>query len=76
MKGEPFSEDHIDEGSTYLIHLIKTVTNWRPDWSREQHLKGQFRGIEPPTPLKALQLRLLCVQERWSATWWAWRRRS
>uniref|UniRef100_H2LA38 Lysozyme g n=2 Tax=Oryzias latipes TaxID=8090 RepID=H2LA38_ORYLA len=40
VKGEPFSEDHIDEGSTYLIHLIKTVTNWRPDWSREQHLKG------------------------------------
>ncbi|XP_036072528.1 uncharacterized protein LOC112156385 isoform X3 [Oryzias melastigma] len=40
VKGEPFSEDHIDEGATYLIHLIKTVSSWRPAWSREQHLKG------------------------------------
>ncbi|KAF6738138.1 Lysozyme g [Oryzias melastigma] len=42
VKGEPFSEDHIDEGATYLIHLIKTVSSWRPAWSREQHLKGEF----------------------------------
>ncbi|RVE60879.1 hypothetical protein OJAV_G00185400 [Oryzias javanicus] len=40
VKGEPFSEDHIDEGATHLIHLIKTVSSWKPAWSREQHLKG------------------------------------
>ncbi|XP_037540892.1 lysozyme g-like [Nematolebias whitei] len=43
-KGEPFSRDHIDEGTTYLIHLIKTMKNREETWTREQHLKGALVG--------------------------------
>uniref|UniRef100_A0A1A8FG01 Lysozyme g n=2 Tax=Nothobranchius korthausae TaxID=1143690 RepID=A0A1A8FG01_9TELE len=44
LKGEPFSKVHIDSGTTYLIHLIKTVTQQKSDWTLERQLKGALVG--------------------------------
>ncbi|XP_053199221.1 uncharacterized protein LOC128383656 [Scomber japonicus] len=40
VKGEPCSKDHVDQGVTFLIQLIKTMVRTKPDWSPEQRLKG------------------------------------
>uniref|UniRef100_A0A3B3UHI6 Lysozyme g n=1 Tax=Poecilia latipinna TaxID=48699 RepID=A0A3B3UHI6_9TELE len=39
-----FSREHIDQGSTCLIHLIKDMKNRKPDWSEEMQLKGALVG--------------------------------
>nr|XP_033465347.1 butyrophilin subfamily 3 member A3-like isoform X2 [Epinephelus lanceolatus] len=40
VKGNAFSVDHVDQGVTYFIQLIKTMQRTKPDWSKEQQLKG------------------------------------
>ncbi|XP_062301206.1 lysozyme g-like [Scomber scombrus] len=40
VKGEPCSKDHVDQGVTFLIQLIKTMLRTKPLWSPEQQLKG------------------------------------
>uniref|UniRef100_H3CFI4 Lysozyme g n=1 Tax=Tetraodon nigroviridis TaxID=99883 RepID=H3CFI4_TETNG len=40
VKGNAYSSEHIDQGVTFLIQLIKTMRRTRPDWSKEQQLKG------------------------------------
>uniref|UniRef100_A0A1A8QSG7 Lysozyme g n=1 Tax=Nothobranchius rachovii TaxID=451742 RepID=A0A1A8QSG7_9TELE len=44
LKGEPFSKVHIDSGTTYLIHLVKTMTQQKSDWTLERQLKGALVG--------------------------------
>ncbi|XP_014906649.1 lysozyme g-like [Poecilia latipinna] len=44
LKGTAFSREHIDQGSTCLIHLIKDMKNRKPDWSEEMQLKGALVG--------------------------------
>uniref|UniRef100_A0A1A7YGK4 Uncharacterized protein n=1 Tax=Iconisemion striatum TaxID=60296 RepID=A0A1A7YGK4_9TELE len=50
LKGKPFSRVHIDSGTTFLIHLIKSMTQREQLWTSEQQLKGALfayiRGIE------------------------------
>lgn len=41
VKGSPYSEEHVDEGVTFLIQLIKTMRRAKPKWSKLQHLKGK-----------------------------------
>uniref|UniRef100_A0A3P9PKF0 Lysozyme g n=1 Tax=Poecilia reticulata TaxID=8081 RepID=A0A3P9PKF0_POERE len=41
LKGTAFSREHIEQGSTCLIHLIKDMKNRKPDWSEEMQLKGE-----------------------------------
>ncbi|XP_071400436.1 lysozyme g-like [Centroberyx affinis] len=40
VKGDPFTEEHVDEGTTVLIQAIKTMCRMKPQWSKEQQLKG------------------------------------
>uniref|UniRef100_A0A3P9PL79 Lysozyme g n=1 Tax=Poecilia reticulata TaxID=8081 RepID=A0A3P9PL79_POERE len=42
--GTAFSREHIEQGSTCLIHLIKDMKNRKPDWSEEMQLKGALVG--------------------------------
>ncbi|XP_049424243.1 selection and upkeep of intraepithelial T-cells protein 1-like [Epinephelus fuscoguttatus] len=55
VKGHPFSVDHVDQGVTYFIQLIKTMERTKPDWTKEQQLKGALAcyisGEERVTPL-------------------------
>ncbi|XP_008434380.1 lysozyme g-like isoform X2 [Poecilia reticulata] len=44
LKGTAFSREHIEQGSTCLIHLIKDMKNRKPDWSEEMQLKGALVG--------------------------------
>lgn len=41
VKGNPFSREHLDQGVTFLIQLIKTMERTKPDWNKEQRLKGK-----------------------------------
>ncbi|XP_038586438.1 uncharacterized protein LOC119911597 isoform X2 [Micropterus salmoides] len=40
VKGNPFSREHLDQGVTFFIQLIKTMKRTKQDWSKEQQLKG------------------------------------
>uniref|UniRef100_UPI003AAE1642 uncharacterized protein n=1 Tax=Centroberyx gerrardi TaxID=166262 RepID=UPI003AAE1642 len=40
VKGDPFTEEHVDEGTTILIQAIKTMCRMKSQWSKEQQLKG------------------------------------
>ncbi|XP_026225029.1 uncharacterized protein LOC113168238 [Anabas testudineus] len=40
VKGDPYSEEHLDQGVTFLIQLIKTMERRKPSWTKEQQLKG------------------------------------
>ncbi|XP_056883041.1 uncharacterized protein LOC130522554 isoform X1 [Takifugu flavidus] len=40
IKGSAYSGEHIDQGVTFLIQLIKTMRRVRPAWTQEQQLKG------------------------------------
>ncbi|XP_044039970.1 uncharacterized protein LOC122870153 isoform X8 [Siniperca chuatsi] len=40
IKGDPFSKDHVDQGVTFLIQLVKTMRRTKRDWTKEQQLKG------------------------------------
>ncbi|XP_053714486.1 uncharacterized protein LOC128755284 isoform X2 [Synchiropus splendidus] len=40
VSGEPRSRDHIRQGVTFFIQLLKTMWRVRPKWNREQWLKG------------------------------------
>ena len=41
VKGGAYSSEHIDQGVTFLIQLVKTMRRRRPNWSKEQQLKGR-----------------------------------
>lgn len=41
IKGSAYSGEHIDQGVTFLIQLIKTMRRVRPTWTQEQQLKGE-----------------------------------
>lgn len=41
VKGGPFSLEHLDQGATFLIQLIKTMKRAQPNWTKEQQLKGK-----------------------------------
>lgn len=41
VKGGAFSTEHLDQGTTFLIQLIKTMKRTNPDWTKEQQLKGK-----------------------------------
>ncbi|XP_070849118.1 uncharacterized protein [Chaetodon trifascialis] len=60
VKGNPFSEEHLDQGVTFLIQLIKTMTRMKRDWSKEQQLKGALAcyiaGEERVIPLSYEEL--------------------
>ncbi|AWO97326.1 putative lysozyme g-like [Scophthalmus maximus] len=40
VKGNPHSRDHVDQGVTFLIQLLKTMRRKKPNWTPEQQLKG------------------------------------
>lgn len=40
IKGSAYSSEHIDQGVTFLIQLIKTMRRSRPGWTKEQQLRG------------------------------------
>lgn len=40
VKGGAFSEEHLDQGTTFLVQLIKTMKRTQPQWTNEQQLKG------------------------------------
>ncbi|XP_075891387.1 lysozyme g-like isoform X2 [Nelusetta ayraudi] len=40
VKGGAFSEEHLDQGTTFLVQLIKTMQRTHPQWTKEQQLKG------------------------------------
>lgn len=41
VKGGAFSEEHLDQGTTFLVQLIKTMQRTHPQWTKEQQLKGK-----------------------------------
>lgn len=41
VKGGAFSTEHLDQGTTFLIQLIKTMRRTKPNWTKEQQLKGK-----------------------------------
>ncbi|XP_045921442.1 uncharacterized protein LOC123980898 [Micropterus dolomieu] len=55
VKGNPFSREHLDQGVTFFIQLIKTMKRTKRDWSKEQQLKGALAcyivGEESVIPL-------------------------
>ncbi|XP_076581505.1 uncharacterized protein LOC143317301 isoform X2 [Chaetodon auriga] len=60
VKGNPFSEEHLDQGVTFLIQLIKTMTRLKGNWNKEQQLKGALAcyiaGEERVIPLSYEEL--------------------
>lgn len=56
VKGNPCSRDHLDQGVTFFIQLIKTMQRTKKDWSKEQQLKGALAcyiaGEERVIPLE------------------------
>ncbi|XP_026178557.1 uncharacterized protein LOC113139482 isoform X1 [Mastacembelus armatus] len=60
VKGNPYSEEHMDQGVTFLIQLFKSMTRNKLDWNKEQRLKGALAcyiaGEERVLPLLYEQL--------------------
>nr|XP_046236094.1 butyrophilin subfamily 3 member A2-like isoform X2 [Scatophagus argus]XP_046236095.1 butyrophilin subfamily 3 member A2-like isoform X2 [Scatophagus argus] len=60
VKGGAFSEEHVDQGVTYLIQLIKTMRRTKRDWSKEQQLKAALAcyiaGEDKVIPLRYEEL--------------------
>ncbi|XP_059210847.1 uncharacterized protein LOC131989594 isoform X2 [Centropristis striata] len=40
LKGAPCSREHVDQGATFLIQMMKVMKRTKPDWDQEQKLKG------------------------------------
>ncbi|XP_018545240.1 selection and upkeep of intraepithelial T-cells protein 1 isoform X2 [Lates calcarifer] len=40
VKGSPYGTEHIGQGITFLIQLIKVMERTKPNWTKEQRLKG------------------------------------
>lgn len=40
VKSGAYTREHIDQGVTFLIQLIKTMRRTKQDWSKEWQLKG------------------------------------
>ncbi|XP_026225031.1 butyrophilin-like protein 3 isoform X2 [Anabas testudineus] len=55
VKGGPYSEEHLDQGVTFLIQHIKTMERKHPSRTKEQQLKGALAcyiaGEEKVLPL-------------------------
>ncbi|XP_034413323.1 uncharacterized protein LOC117747919 isoform X2 [Cyclopterus lumpus] len=60
VKGGPFSEEHVDQGVTFLIQLIKTMKRTKPGWTTGDQLKGALAcyisGEDRVLPLTSDQL--------------------